>query len=74
MIVYTKRCLACSNRRMWKKLKQFVAKYDLSLQERRVGLKQEWANEARAYEIEMPFVVHNGIALSLTEDLEGLMQ
>lgn len=74
MIIYTQRCLVCSNRQLWKKIKAFAAKHNLQIEERRVGLKYEWMKDAESYDIPLPFVVYEGKALSLTEDLEELLK
>ena len=73
MIIYTKKCLACTNRALWKKLKSFAYNNKLTIEERRIGKKKEWADEASQYGIEPPFAVRGKIALSLTEDLEKLL-
>ncbi len=73
MIIYTRSCLACTNKVLWRKLQAFTEKHRLPLEERRVGLKSRWQEEADAYEIELPFAVNGKIALNLNEPLEGLL-
>lgn len=73
LIVYTKKCLACTDKPTWKRIKLFAEEHGLSLQERRVNRSQEWKKEASLYEIDLPFVLYNKNALSLKEDLKGLL-
>lgn len=73
MIIYTRSCLACTNKPLWKKLKQFAQENHLEIQERRVGLKKEWKQEAESYGVELPFAVNGSRALNLNEPLEGLL-
>lgn len=73
MIIYTKRCLSCTDRLLWKKIRAFAAAHGLAIEERRVGKDPAWKDEADRYGVEMPFVVHGKVALSLTEDLEKLL-
>lgn len=72
MIVYSKTCLACTNKTLWKMIKQFAKEHGLTVEVRRINRRQH-TEEAAQYEIEPPFVVHNGVALSLTEDLENIL-
>jgi hypothetical protein len=72
MIIYTKRCLACTDKPTWKMLKSFAAEHNLTIEERRVGLKQVWAKEAAEIGIELPFAAYNGKAVNFNE-LETLL-
>lgn len=72
MIVYSKTCLPCTNKLLWKKLKTFARENGLFIETRRTN-RPEYQAEADAYEIEQPFVVHEKAALSLTEDLNKLL-
>ena len=72
MILYTKRCLACVDSRRWRQLKRFAHKNNLELEVRRTDRMPEWNEEAKKYEIEQPFIVHNRQALSLSEPLERI--
>jgi len=73
MIIYTKKCLACHDKALWKTIKNFCKVHNLPLEERRVSINNEWAKEAASYEIDLPFAVHGKTALSLNEDLEGIL-
>lgn len=73
MIVYTTSCLPCTHKRKWRELKQFAREHSMQIEERRVTRNPEWRAEAEQYEIDMPFIVHDKVALSLSEPLEGLL-
>lgn len=73
MIIYSRRCIACTDKPLWKKLKAFAQENDLTLEERRVGLKKEWQDQADTYGVELPFAVNGKIALNLNEELEKLL-
>lgn len=73
LIIYTKRCLACTDKPTWKKVKEFAASNGFSIEERRINLKKEWQEQAESYGVSLPFAVSGKIALSLTEDLEILL-
>lgn len=73
MKIYTKSCLACTDKALWRALKQFALDNNMSIEERRVGLKKEWREEAEAYGIELPFAVNGNKAINLKEPLEKLL-
>lgn len=73
MIIYSKDCLACTNKPLWKRVKEFARKHRLFIEVRRTS-RPEWRKEADKYEVQLPFVVHEGIALNLNEDLERLLK
>ena len=72
MIVYTKSCLPCTHAKQWRNLKAYTQENGLEIEQRRVTRNPEWKAEAEQYGIDLPFVVHNGVALSLNEPLERL--
>lgn len=73
MIVYTRSCLACTHKQLWRKLTAFTQANNLPLEERRVGLKKQWQEEADRYDVELPFAVNGKVALNLNEPLEKLL-
>lgn len=70
MILYTKRCLACTNRQLWKWLRQFAKVENIKIEERRVTVNRQWLEEAESYEVTLPFIVYNGVAKELSLFLE----
>lgn len=73
MIIYTRSCLACTNKKLWRKLVSFTEQHKLPLEERRVGLKKQWQEDADRYDVEIPFAVNGTVALNLNEPLEKLL-
>lgn len=73
MIIYTARCLACSNKTLWKAIKAFAHENNLPIEERRIGLKTDWKQQAENYGVDLPFVVNGKTAMNLNEPLEGLL-
>lgn len=74
IILYTQRCLACSNRPLSKKLRAFATEHGLAIEERRVGMSKTWKAESKGYNIALPFVVYRNSAVSLSGDLEELLK
>lgn len=72
MIVYTNRCLKCSERKQWNKLRKIAKARNVELEERRVTRCRSWAEEAEKYEIDLPFIVNGKQAISFSEPLERL--
>lgn len=73
MIIYTQQCLSCANRKLWVKIKTFATVHGLSIEVRRTIYSKN-RDEADQYGIALPFVVEDGVALSLSEPLEGLLR
>ena len=73
LVIYTRKCLACTNKPLWKNIKQFAKLHDLTIQENRVTKNESLQQKADSYEIALPFVVLGGVALSLNEPLERLL-
>lgn len=67
ILIYTKHCLSCTDKAKWRQLKAFALNNHLKLEERRIGRKKDWAEQAEQYEIEPPFVVYKGTTISLGE-------
>lgn len=72
MIIYSKTCLPCSHKSLWKKVKAFARDNSLLIEVRRTN-RPEFKEQADEYGVEVPFAVNGRVALSLTEDLEKLL-
>lgn len=73
MIIYSEKCLSCSNKSLWLKVRDFARANKLQIETRRT-YTQKYREEAEIYGVDIPFVVHNGIALSLNEDFNRLLK
>lgn len=73
LILYTNKCLACKDKAKWQEIKNFAKEHKLRIRERRTTLNSEWVDVAKAYDIDLPFAVHNGIAIRLDQPLEILL-
>ena len=71
MIIYTRTCPACTHSQLWRNLKRYALEHGLSIEERRVTRNPAWAEEAKRYGVELPFVV-NGNEVKKLNEVEGL--
>jgi hypothetical protein len=73
MIVYDNVCTPCVRKQEWRDLRSFAREHKLELA--RVDIKKQPQHKEKAlqYGIDLPFVVHGNVALSLSEPLEGLL-
>lgn len=74
MILYDDRCTPCARKQQWRDLRQFAAGNGLPLERIDLSRHRERTPEAEEYKLSVPFVVHEGKALSLNEPLEGLLK
>jgi hypothetical protein len=72
IIIYTNRCMKCSERSKWNQLRRYAKSRGISLEERRVDRKSEWLAESRVYSLDLPFIVAGNIAINFDESLEKL--
>lgn len=72
IIVYTDRCLKCTERQQWNRLRRLALSRGVKLQERRTDVNEVWLHEAEQYEISMPFIVNGKQAISFNEPLDKL--
>lgn len=72
MIIYSKTCLPCSHKDLWKKVKRFARENNLLIEVRRTN-RPEYKKEADQYSVAIPFAVNGEIAVSLNEELEKLL-
>ena len=68
MIVYTARCLACSNKPLHRKLNEYAIQNKVKYEIRRTNLSKDFREEAESYGVPLPFVVIDGAAKRI-EDL-----
>lgn len=73
MILYDDVCTPCVRKAEWRALRRFARKHNIPMERIDVRKQPQHADKAKSYEIQYPFVVHDGIALSLTEPLERLL-
>lgn len=73
MILYDNVCTPCVRRQQWRELRRFAVKHKLTVKRVDVRGNKESLEEARQYGIDLPFVVHDKVALSLSEPLERLL-
>ena len=72
MIVYTNRCLKCSERKRWNELRKYAKAHNLPLEERRITVSKEWREESERYDLDLPFIVNGKQAISFKEPLDKL--
>lgn len=73
MILYDNVCTPCVRKQQWRELRRFAVKNKLTIKRIDVRSSKETLDEARQYGIDLPFVVHGNVALSLSEPLERLL-
>lgn len=73
LIIYTKSCLACTNKALWKRVQKYALTHNLTLQERRIGLNKSWAADAERIGVELPFIVYGSNSVNLHEKFEELL-
>lgn len=73
MIVYDNVCTPCARKQLWRELRNFARQHRLPLQRIDVSKDHAARKKAEQYGIEVPFVVHNNVALKLGEPLERLL-
>jgi len=74
MILYDNVCTPCVRKQQWRELRRFAAKHGLPLTRIDIRKQQQHREKALAYGIDFPFIVHENVALSLNEPLEGLLK
>ena len=62
ILVYTAKCLACSNKPLHRKLNEYALQNKVKYQIRRTNLSKDFRDEAERYGIQLPFVVVDGVA------------
>lgn len=72
LIVYSKSCLACTNKALWKQIKSYAARKNVAVEQRRVNIRSKWKDEADSYGVGLPFSVLNGKVVSHSELTEEL--
>lgn len=72
IIVYTDRCLKCTERTQWNKLRRLATSKGIPLEERRVTQNDIWKSEADRFDIDLPFIVNGKQAISFSEPLSKL--
>lgn len=60
MIVYSNSCLACTNKPLWRQLRQYAHRNRLKLEERRTDTDLAYREETNHYSLHEPFVVIDG--------------
>lgn len=73
LVIYSRSCLACTNKALWKRVKAYAQLKGIPLQERRIGLKKEWADDAERIGVELPFIVYGNNSVNLNENFEELL-
>jgi len=73
LIIYTKSCLACTDKKVWKRVKEYALSKGLQIHERRVGMNTEWAEQAKTIGVELPFIGLNNKFFNLHEPFEELL-
>lgn len=73
MILYDNVCTPCARKQKWRELRNFAREHKLLLKRFDISKDAKARQEAEAYELDIPFIVHGKIALSLTEPLERLL-
>lgn len=74
MILYDNVCTPCVRKQEWRELRRFAVKHKLELTRVDIKKQPQYRDKALSYEIDLPFVVHGNVALSLREPLEGLLR
>lgn len=73
MILYDDACTPCVRKQEWRDLRNFVRINHLNLKRIDIRKQPEFRHEALKYAIDFPFVVHEGKAVSLSDDLRRLL-
>lgn len=77
MIVYSLRCINCSDRKRWKEIRAFTQSHNLEIGEIRINrdsaTRDIAMNISEDANVTIPFIEHNGKYISLNDNLEKLL-